>query len=234
MGKNREHNIKVLENVKIGLSAENKRKANNIINMYQDGIINNYKQAQNFINKLESRGKGQEKLEKKVKEVKKSKIISSIVRRNSDKPLSFTFLTLNTRERQFKEIQPDIFPTVLKEAEHMLKTKQSMKLGMTIHFDIYRELAISRNKKDNKDYIKKLTKTLVYPSRLVIEKNDDGSESFLEVRTSDPYSTSSEKVIQSNIQETLLNKFGNLDITLESLASQQGSEWNPYKFHRID
>jgi len=103
-----------------------------------------------------------------------------------------------------------------------------MKLSMVIHFDIYRELAITRNKKDNKDYIKTISKQLIYQSRLVVNKNDDGSTSLLEVRTSDPYSTPSEKVILGNIETTLLNKFGNLDIKLESLASQKGSEWKPY------
>ena len=182
MGKNREHNAKVLENYKIDLSSENKRKANNIINMYKDGIINTYRQAENLINKLSSRGKGQQKAAEKTKQIKASKIISSIVRRSFDKPLSYSFLTLNTRERNFKEIQPDVLPSVLKEASAMLETKKSMKLSMIIHFDVYRELAISRNKKDSKDYIKKITKTLVYPSRLVVEKNDDGSDSFLEVK----------------------------------------------------
>ena len=123
MGKNREHNTKVLENYKIGLSSENKKQANNIINMYKDGIINNYKQAQNFLNKLSSRGTGQQKSAEKAKQIKASKIISSIVRRTFDKPLSYSFLTLNTRERKLKEIQPDIFPTILKEANAMLETK---------------------------------------------------------------------------------------------------------------
>ena len=59
MGTNSVHNTKVLENYKIGLSSENKKQANNIINLYKDGIINNYKQAQNFLNKLSSRGTGQ-------------------------------------------------------------------------------------------------------------------------------------------------------------------------------
>ena len=69
MGKNREHNTKVLENYKIGLSAENKRQANNIINMYKDNIINNYKQAQNLLNKLSSRGTGQQKSAEKTKQI---------------------------------------------------------------------------------------------------------------------------------------------------------------------
>ena len=47
MGRNREHNAMVLENNKIDLSSENKRKANTIINMYKDGIINTYRQAEN-------------------------------------------------------------------------------------------------------------------------------------------------------------------------------------------
>ena len=55
-----------------------------------------------------------------------------------------------------------------------------------------------------------------------------------EVKKSDPYSTSAEKVSQSNIETILLNKFDNLDKKLEDLASVQGSEWTPYKFHRID
>ena len=182
MGKNREHNAKVLLNSMVALSSENKRKANNIINMYKHGIINTYRKAENLINKLSSRGKGQQKAAEKTKQIKASKIISSIVRRSFDKPLSYSFLTLNTGERNFKEIQPDVLPSVLKEASAMLETKKSMKLSMIIHFDVYRELAISRNKKDNKDYIKKIAKTLVYPSRLVVEKNDDGSDSFLEVK----------------------------------------------------
>ena len=73
MGKNRERNAKVLENYKIVLSSENKRKANNIINMYKDGIINTYRQAENLMNKPSSRGKGQQKLADKVKEIKKVK-----------------------------------------------------------------------------------------------------------------------------------------------------------------
>ena len=198
--------------------------------MYKDGIINTYRQAENLINKLSSRGNGQQKAAEKTQQIKASKIISSIVRRSFDKPLSHSFLTLSTRERKIKEIQPDVLPSVLKEASAMLETKKSMKLSMIIHFDVYRELAISRNKKDNKDYIKKIAKTLVYPSRLVVEKNDDGSDSFLEVKKSDPYSTSAEKVIQSNIETTLLNKFDNLDNKLEMLAQAQGSEWRPYKF----
>ena len=100
--------------------------------MYKDGIINNYKQAQNFLNKLSSRGTGQQKSAEKAKQIKASKIISSIVRRSFDKPLSYSFLTLNTRERQFKEIQPDIFPTVLKETSAMLEAKKSMKLSIII------------------------------------------------------------------------------------------------------
>jgi len=91
--------------------------------MYKDGFINTYRQAENLINKLSSRGKGQQKAADKVKEIKKPKIISSIIRRNVDKPLSFTTLVLNTRERQFKEIQPDVLPSVLKEARAMLETK---------------------------------------------------------------------------------------------------------------
>ena len=77
MGKNREHNAKVLENYRIDLSSENKRKANNIINMYKDGIINTYRQAENLINKLSSRGEGQQKAAEKTKQIKASKIISS-------------------------------------------------------------------------------------------------------------------------------------------------------------
>ena len=33
-----------------------------------------------------------------------------------------------------------------------------------------------------------------YPSRLVIEKDDNGHETFLEVKRSDPYSTTAEKI----------------------------------------
>ena len=72
----------------IGLSSENKKKAKDIINLYKDNIIGTYRQAENLISKLSSRGQGQQKLADKVKEVKKSKIISSIVRRSFDKPLS--------------------------------------------------------------------------------------------------------------------------------------------------
>ena len=102
MGKNREHNAKVLLNSMVGLSSENKKKAKDIINMYKDNIIGTYRQAENLISKLSSRGKGQQKVKEKVKEIKSSKIISSIIRRNVDKPLSFTTLVLNARERQFK------------------------------------------------------------------------------------------------------------------------------------
>jgi Flp pilus assembly CpaE family ATPase len=48
-------------------------KANDIINLYKDNIVGTYRQAQNLINKLSSRGKGQQKLEKTVKQIKKSK-----------------------------------------------------------------------------------------------------------------------------------------------------------------
>ena len=134
MGKTRDHNAKVLLNSLVGLSSLNKRKANHIINLYKDNIVGTYRQAQNLINKLTSRGKGQEKLEKQTKQIKSSKIISGIIRRNVDKPLSFTTLVLNTRERQFKEIQTDVFLAVLKESRAMLETKKSMKLkyGYTI------------------------------------------------------------------------------------------------------
>ena len=198
MGKLREHNIKVLGNIGTGLGPGNKQKAIDIINMYKDGIINNYKQAQNMINKLSSRGKGQEKLEKTIKKVKVSKIITSIVKRDIDKPLSFTSLILNTREKIFKEIQPDIFPTVLKETEAMLQTKKSMKLNMIIFFDVYRVIQSSKDEKTKQAYAKFKVK---YPSRLVIEKNNDGSTSFLEVKRSDPYSTEAKDVKQSNIKQ---------------------------------
>ena len=76
---------------------------------------------------MESRGNGQQKADEKIKKIKASKIISSIVRIRFDKALSYSILTLNTRERNFKEIQPDIFPTIFKETSAMLETKKSMK-----------------------------------------------------------------------------------------------------------
>ena len=121
MGKSRIHNAKVLSNYLTGLSAENKKKANDIINLYKDDIIGNYRTAENLLNKLSSRGKGQEKLTEKLTKIKKTSIISSIVRRGVKDPKSSTYLYLNTNERVFKNMynnkghstHQDIYPTIL-------------------------------------------------------------------------------------------------------------------------
>jgi broad-specificity NMP kinase len=115
--------------------------------LYKDNISGTHRQAQNLINKLSSRGKGQQKVKETVKQIKKSKMISSIDRRHFDKPLSYSFLTLNTRERNLKEIQHDIFPIVENETKDMLETKKSMKLNIIIHFEI---CVAKRFKNENK------------------------------------------------------------------------------------
>ena len=135
MGKSRIHNAKVLSTYMMGLSAENKKKAKDIIQLYKDDVISNYRTAENLLNKLTSRGKGQEKLTEKLTKLKKITIISSIVRRGVKDPKSSTYLYLNTNERQFIEIynnpmsetHQDIYPTVISETKQMLKNKKSMK-----------------------------------------------------------------------------------------------------------
>ena len=92
MGKSRTHNAKVLSNYLTGLSAENKKKANDIIQLYKDDIVGNYSAAENLLNKLSSRGKGQDKLTEKIINLKKTNIISSIVRRGVKDPRSATYI----------------------------------------------------------------------------------------------------------------------------------------------
>ena len=131
MGKSRINNAKVLKNYLVGLSTENKKKANDIINLYKDNIVGNYKTAENMILKLSSRGKGQEKVNEKLTKLKKVNIISSIVRRGVKDPKSSTFIYLNTDVRVFTEIfqnkgsktHQDIYDTVLEEIKKMLKNK---------------------------------------------------------------------------------------------------------------
>jgi len=229
MGKNREHNAKVLLNSLVGLSSSNKKKANDIINLYKDNIVGTYRQAQNLINKLSSRGKGQQKVKETVKQIKKSKMISSIDRRNFDKPLSYSFLTLNTRERNLKEIQHDIFPIVENEVKDMLETKKSMKLNVIIHFEICVEKRF-KNEKEQKKFESQLT----YPDRLGELEEDYGSKTQVLIKRSKPYSTEAKDVKHSNIETVLTAKFDNLDNKLARLVKAQGSEWQPYKFHKID
>ena len=71
MGKSRIHNAKVLSTYVMGLSAENKKKAKDTIQLYKDDVISNYRTAENLLNKLTSRGKGQEKLTEKLTKLKK-------------------------------------------------------------------------------------------------------------------------------------------------------------------
>ena len=131
MGKNREHNAKVLLNSMVGLSTENKKKAKDIINLYKDNIVGTYRQAQNLINKLSSRGKGQQKLAETVKRIRKVKIITNIFGKFVNEPKSITTMMLNTNERNFDEIyvnsgseaHQDIYPTVLDEVKKMLKRR---------------------------------------------------------------------------------------------------------------
>ena len=144
MGKSRLHNAKkVLSNCLTGLSAENKKKAKDIINLYKDDVISNYRTAENLLNKLRSRGKGQEKLTEKLTELKKTNILSSIVRRGVKDPKSATYLYINTNERVFTSIYDnkgssahnDLCDTMLKETKTMLKNKKSMKLNIIINMD---------------------------------------------------------------------------------------------------
>jgi hypothetical protein len=128
MGKSRLHNAKVLLNYLTGLSAENKKKANDIIKLYKDEVITNYKSAENYILKLTSRGKGQENITEKLTKLKKTNIISSIVRRGVKDPKSSTYLYLNTQERVFKNMynnkghstHQDLYPTILNETKTVL------------------------------------------------------------------------------------------------------------------
>ena len=104
MGKLRNANAKILANQLVGLSSENKKKGNDIINLYKDDVIGNYRTAENLISKLTARGKGQQKLNDKLAAIKKVNIISSIVRRDVKAPDSSTYLYLNTKERIPKDI----------------------------------------------------------------------------------------------------------------------------------
>ena len=56
------------------------------------------------MNKLTSRGKGQEKLTEKLTKSKKTNIMSSIVRRGVKDPKSSTYLYLNANERIYKSM----------------------------------------------------------------------------------------------------------------------------------
>ena len=66
MGKSRVNKAKELSTYLVGLSTENKKKANDIINLYKDDILSNYRTAENMILKLISRGKGQAKVNDKI------------------------------------------------------------------------------------------------------------------------------------------------------------------------
>ena len=131
MGKSRVNKAKELSTYLVGLSTENKKKANDIINLYKDDILSNYRTAENMILKLSSRGKGQAKVNDKITKLKKVNIISSIVRRGVKDPKSSTYLYLNTDQNVFKELyinkadttRQDIYDTVLKETKTMLKKK---------------------------------------------------------------------------------------------------------------
>ena len=142
MGKLRNANAKILANQLVGLSSENKKKGNDIINLYKDDVIGNYRTAENLISKLTARGKGQQKLNDKLAAIKKVNIISSIVRRDVKAPDSSTYLYLNTKERIFKDIynnptsdtHQDLFPTVFEETKKMLKNKKLMKSNLVLFF----------------------------------------------------------------------------------------------------
>ena len=146
-----------------------------------------------------------------------------------DKPLSYSFLTLNTRGRNLKEIQHDIFPIVLNETKDMLETKRSMKLNIIIHFEICREQGLE-NEKERKKFESKLT----YPDRLGELEEKDGSKILVLIKRSKPYSTEAKDVKQSNIETVLSAKFDELDMKTHNLAKQEGSAWRIYKFLKID
>jgi hypothetical protein len=71
-------------------------------NLYKDDILSNYRTAENMILKLSSRGKGQAKVNDKIKKLKKVNIISSIVRRGvKDPKVINSYLYLNTDAKRY-------------------------------------------------------------------------------------------------------------------------------------
>jgi len=228
MGRNGEHNAKVLLNSMVGLSTENKKKAKDIINLYKDNIIGTYRQAENLIGKLSSRGKGQQKLAETVKRIRKVKIITNIFRKFVNDPKSITTLMLKTNERRFDEIynnpgsetHQDIYPTVLDEVKKMLKKKKSMKLNMVVHFEIARLFNFKDDKK-RQEFIAQLK----YPERLGFIENSNGTKDEVYIKPSNPYSTKTVEIRNNNVDKVLLDKGDALDAKLLALAQTEGSGW---------
>ena len=237
MGKLRDNKAKALSGWLVGLSTDKLKQAKDIINLYKTNIIGNYRTAENLLNKVNARGKGQEKLADKLVKLKKVNIISSIMRFYVKTPKSTTSLHLNTDEREFKQIynnptsktHQDIYPAVLKEATQMLRSKKSMKLTITVHYEIARYL--------HRDKDGKLIEVIGPDSRIEMfyDKtiaDDVGSE--VEVRPSpEPCSSKVVVVNNANLKTILLNEGDELDTKLAAMAHVPGSEWFLYKLLKV-
>ena len=234
---------KIISNVKylkvlVSPKSKFKDEQNEVIKLYQDRKIENFKTAEKIIDQLHSRGtkkneqglaslskysnvepaKGKISRQIDIKKQKAKPLVTKVDRKNLDKALSSLVFHIKPDQTVVSSIMKN--PTIIEEIKAMLKRKKSMKMHLGSRFEVCRTLQYDLVRDEPRIGIN---------SRIVKRKDENGNIEELEVKESDPYSMKTVSVQPHNLINILDDQADKLNSRLRTLATQEGSEWNLFQ-----